>query len=76
MLGDHLLGEIEGLREGVDGGRAERELMHHGAARGVGQGRESQAESIHNRRVVNTRCRVKGLCRYLQAPSDLVHLIP
>lgn len=40
VLGDHLLGEIEGLGEGVDGGRAERELVHHGAARWIGQGGE------------------------------------
>lgn len=72
MLGDHLLGEIEGLGEGVDGGRAERELVHHGAARWVGQGRESQAEIIHNRRVVKMSCGVKRAFGDLRVLCPLV----
>lgn len=69
MLGDHLLGEIERLGEGVDGGRAEREFVHHGAARWIGQGRESQAECIHNRTVVYWRCGVKGLLEICAGPG-------
>jgi len=59
VLGDHLLGEIEGLGEGVDGGWAQRELVDHGTTRGVGQSGESQAEFIHNHTVVDLTTLVK-----------------
>ncbi len=53
VLGDHLLGESEGLGKAVDRGGPPREPVKHGAARGIGKSSKGGIKRLHNHMVVD-----------------------